>query len=97
MARTSEDSDTVNEACLIYKKAGSSGGGGGAVFPEAHKATRSPISTLTPVSWDQPLHRSRGSRRIEGWMVDLRRRGVFSFSTVESLLFTFPPQRRQQK
>lgn len=61
IARTSEDPDTLNEAYLIYKWAESvaGGGGGGEVFPEAHKATRSSISTLTPASWDQPLHRRR--------------------------------------
>lgn len=41
---------------------------GGGEVPEAHKAMRSSISTLTPVSWDQPLHRRRGRRRMEGWM-----------------------------
>lgn len=33
MARTSEDSDALNEACLIYKRAGTSGDGDeGGVF-----------------------------------------------------------------
>lgn len=46
MARTSEGSDALNEACLIYKRAGSGGDGDeGGVF---HRDTRPQGPPLVP-------------------------------------------------